>query len=67
MSTGQADLVENNVKCYNCETCKPGDCIKRYIENNKIKYFDGIGNCGKCINCVNSKKYCINPSDKKNF
>ena len=59
MSSGLDKLTENLLKCNKCDNCCPGDCIKRYIENDKMKIYKGIGNCSKCINCI--KKPCINP------
>ena len=51
MSTSLNGLVDNLTKCGKCDACKPGDCIKRYIEDGKIIKYEGIGKCGRCKNC----------------
>ena len=65
MNTGLDKLVNNLLKCDKCDSCKPGDCMKKYFEDGKIKIFNGIGRCDKCINCLNSKKSCKNPMINK--
>ena len=61
MSCGLDKLTENLLRCGKCDSCKPGDCIKRYVEDGKIKIFNGIGKCDKCKNCLIGKESCMNP------
>ena len=61
MNCGLDKLTKNLLKCDKCDSCKPGDCIKRYFEDGKIKIFNGIGNCSKCKNCLIGKESCKNP------
>ena len=63
VSSGLEKLVENITKCGKCDTCNPGKCIKRHI-NNKDKIIQHKTSLpgGKCINCENVDKVCINPN-----
>ena len=65
MPTSLSSLVDNLTKCGKCGACKPGDCIKRYIEDEKIVQYKGIGNCEKCKNCLLAKSKCLSPKDEK--
>ena len=64
MSSSLDGLVDNLTKCGKCEACKPGDCIKRYIEDGKIIKYEGVGKCGRCKNCNLAESKCLSPSDK---
>ena len=63
MSSSLHKLVSNNTACGKCDTCKPGDCIKRSVEKGKIVYHNTIGPCRKCINCHLKGKPCQTPTD----
>ena len=39
--------------------------MKRYIEDEKIVQYKGIGNCEKCKNCLLAKSKCLSPKDEK--
>ena len=45
-------LVSNITACGKCESCYPGDCLKRYVKDGKIIQCKGIGSCGNCRNCL---------------
>ena len=64
MASSLSNLTDNLTKCGKCEACKPGDCMKKYIENGKIVKYKGIGNCEKCKNCKLAKSKCLSPTDK---
>ena len=63
IASPQDKLVRNLTSCGKCDTCKPPSCIKRWNENGKIIYYDGIGVCEKCINCLKIGKPCQTPVD----
>ena len=63
MSSSLENLVKNITKCGKCDTCDPDKCIKQHINNKgKIKQHKTSLPCGKCINCENINKACINPN-----
>ena len=63
MSSSLENLVKNITKCGKCDTCKPGKCIKRHVNNKgKIIQHKTSFPCGKCINCENINKVCITPN-----
>ena len=56
-------LVKNITKCGKCDTCDPGKCIKRHINNKgKIIQHKTSFLCSECKNCKNINKACINPN-----
>ena len=56
-------LVSNLTKCGKCETCNPGKCLKRYVNNKgKIVQHKTSIACGKCVNCKNVDKDCMSPT-----
>ena len=65
MGCGLDKLVSNITACGKCESCQPGDCLKRYIEEGKIKQYKGIGSCDKCRNCLPIKNPCFKPTTKQ--
>ena len=64
MSDSLENLVKNITKCGKCNTCDPDKCIKQHINNkgNIIQHKTSLP-CGKCINCKNKDKACINPNN----
>ena len=63
MSSSLENLVKNITKCGKCETCDPGKCIKRSINNEgHITQHKTSFPCGKCRNCKNSGKACAKPN-----
>ena len=63
MGSSLENLVKNITKCGKCDTCKPGKCIKRHVNNKgKIIQHKTSFPCGKCINCENINKVCITPN-----
>ena len=63
MSSSLEDLVKNITKCGKCDTCDPGKCIKRHINNKgMIIQHKTSFPCGECINCKNKDKACITPN-----
>ena len=52
MPTSLGTLVANITACSRCESCCPGDCLKKYIKDGKIIQYKGIGLCGNCRNCL---------------
>ena len=63
MSSSLENLVKNIIKCRKCDTCDPGKCIKRHINNKgKIIQHKTSCPCGECKNCKNINKACINPN-----
>ena len=63
MSSSLENLVKNITKCGKCDTCDPGKCIKRHINNKgKIIQHKTSLSCGECKNCKNINKACINPN-----
>ena len=58
MPSSLDELVSNLTACGKCDSCKPGDCLKRYVE-------EGIGSCDRCINCLLVKKSCLEPTTKR--
>ena len=63
MASSLDKLVSNLFSCGKCESCKPGDCLKRYIKDGKIVQWKGIGSCGLCLNCELAKQSCLKPVD----
>ena len=63
MSSSLEKLVSNITKCGKCDTCNPGKCLKRYVNNNGkiIQHKTSIA-CGKCVNCKNVDKDCMSPN-----
>ena len=63
MSSSLENLVKNITKCGKCDTCNPGKCIKRHINNKgKIIQHKTSFPCGECLNCKNINKACITPN-----
>ena len=63
MSSSMDNLVKNITKCGKCETCNPGKCIKRSINNEgHITQHKTSFPCGECRNCKNNDKACITPN-----
>ena len=56
MSSSLDKLVNNITKCRKSKTCNPDKCIKQYKTTLP---------CGKCINCKNKDKACMNPNYDK--
>jgi len=51
MASSLNRLVSNFTDCGKCDSCRPGDCLKRFVKERKIIQWKGIGPCGKCRNC----------------
>ena len=64
MPSSLGTLVANITACSKCESCCPGDCLKRYIKDGKIIQYKGIGLCGNCRNCLLINKPCFKPITK---
>ena len=63
MSSGLQKLVQNITKCGKCDTCNPGKCMKKHINNkDKTMLHKTSLPCGECMNCKNKDKACINPN-----
>ena len=58
MPSSLDELVSNLTACGKCDSCKPGDCLKRYVEG-------GIGSCDRCKNCQLVKKSCLKSTTKR--
>ena len=59
-SSSMDNLVKNITKCGKCETCNPGKCIKRSINNEgHITQHKTSFPCGECRNCKNNDKACM--------
>ena len=39
------ELTSNLIACGKCDSCRPGDCLKRYVEGGKLIQCKGIGSC----------------------
>ena len=64
MPSSLGTLVANITVCSKCESCCPGDCLKRYIKDGKIIQCKGIGLCGNCRNCLLINEPCFKPITK---
>ena len=58
MPSSLDELISNLTACGKCDSCKPGDCLKRYVE-------EGIGSCDRCINYLLVKKSCFKSTTKR--
>ena len=65
MSSSLDELTSNLTACGKCDSCRPGDCLKRYVEGCKLIQYKGIGSCDRCINCQLVKKSCFKPTTKR--
>ena len=62
MSSGLEKLVSNITKCGKCDTCNPGECLKKVSKKDNIRQHKTSLPCGECMNCKNKDKACINPN-----
>ena len=53
--------MSNITKCGKCDTCNPGKCLNKLNNKDKIRQHKTSLPCGKCMNCKNKDKVCINP------
>ena len=65
MSSSLDVLISNLTACGKCDSCKPGDCLKRYVEGGKLIQYKGIGSCDRCKNCQLVKKSCLKLTTKR--
>ena len=50
------------MKCGKCETCQPGNSMKRSVDEElRIIQHKTRFPCKKCINCKNNNKECVDP------